>query len=89
MNNPSGLGGLAFWGAAQAAWENDLDRIIALNRQDEEDRYYAALSLVERIDEDLETGRRHYRDSEGLLLGNLDEVVRAILNNELQEQINV
>ena len=45
--------------------------------------YQAALKLVARIDEDLTRGIRHYRNRAGLLLTTLDEVVRAILDNEL------
>jgi hypothetical protein len=45
--------------------------------------YYAALKLVARIDEDLTRGIRHYRNRAGVLLTTLDEVVRAILNDDL------
>lgn len=45
--------------------------------------YQAALKLVARIDEDLTRGIRHYRNKTGLLLTTLDEVVRAILDNDL------
>ncbi len=45
--------------------------------------YQAALKLVARIDEDLTRGIRHYRTKAGLLLTTLDEVVRAILDNDL------
>ena len=45
--------------------------------------YYAALKLVARIDEDLTRGVRHYRNKSGELLTTLDEVVRAILDNDL------
>jgi hypothetical protein len=51
---------------------------------DEQERtYYAALKLVARIDEDLSKGIRHYRTKAGLLLTTLDEVIRAILDNDL------
>ena len=45
--------------------------------------YYAALKLVARIDEDLTKGIRHYRSKAGVLLTTLDEVVHAILNDDL------
>jgi hypothetical protein len=45
--------------------------------------YQAALKLVARIDEDLTRGIRHYRNKAGVLLTTLDEVVRAILDNDL------
>lgn len=45
--------------------------------------YNAALELVARIDEDLTRGIRHYRTKAGRLLTTLDEVVRAILEDNL------
>lgn len=45
--------------------------------------YQAALKLVARIDEELRQGIRHYRNRAGELLTTLDEVVRAILGNDL------
>jgi hypothetical protein len=45
--------------------------------------YAAALTLVARIDDDLTRGVRHYRSKGGVLLRTLDEVVRAILDNDL------
>jgi hypothetical protein len=48
-----------------------------------ESAYYAALELVARIDEDLTLGIRHYRTKAGILLTTLDEVVRAILDDNL------
>ena len=45
--------------------------------------YLAALHLVQRIDEDLRRGVRHYRDRAGQLLTSLDEVVRAMLDDNL------
>ena len=58
---------------------------------EQEATYYAALELVERIDEDLTRGVRHYRDKAGILLTTLDEVVRAIIDDNLlipEEQEN-
>ena len=45
--------------------------------------YYAALELVARIDDDLTRGIRHYRTKAGLLLTTLDEVIQAILEDNL------
>ncbi|MBN1218772.1 MAG: hypothetical protein JXM69_07585 [Anaerolineae bacterium] len=45
--------------------------------------YYAALKLVARIDEDLTRGVRHYRNKAGILLTTLDQVVHAILTDDL------
>lgn len=42
--------------------------------------YQAALELVERIDDDLTRGVRHFWDTNGRLLQTLDQVVRAILD---------
>ncbi len=50
---------------------------------EQEATYYAALELVARIDEDLTRGIRHYRDKAGLLLATMDEVIRAILDDNL------
>lgn len=55
-----------------------------------EARYQASLDLVARINDDLTRGIRHYRNNAGVLLTTLDEVVRAILDNELmvpEEQV--
>lgn len=45
--------------------------------------YQAALELVAEIDYNLTTGRGHYYNSMGEILTTLDEVVRAILGNDL------
>lgn len=50
---------------------------------EQEATYYAALELVARIDEDLTRGVRHYRNKAGTLLTSLDEVVQAILDDNL------
>ncbi len=50
---------------------------------EQEETYYAALKLVAQIDEDLTRGVRHYRNKAGLLLTTLDEVVQAILDDDL------
>lgn len=47
--------------------------------------YHAALRLVARIDDDLQRGIRHYRTKAGKLLISLDEVVRAIIADDLEE----
>lgn len=48
-----------------------------------EQRYQAALKLVAHIDNDLTRGIRHYRNKDGVLLTSLDEVIRAILADDL------
>lgn len=49
----------------------------------QEAAYSAALKLVARIDAEVTQGIRHYRDRTGRLLTRLDEVIRAILANDL------
>ncbi len=48
--------------------------------------YYAALELIARIDADLLHGTRHYRNKSGQLLTTLDQVVGAILKENLLTQ---
>lgn len=50
---------------------------------EQEATYYAALELVAQIDEELTRGIRHYRNQAGVLLTTLDEVVQAILDDNL------
>ncbi len=57
--------------------------VMAPSASEREASYYAALKLVARIDDDLTRGIRHYRNKAGALLTTLDEVVRAILDNDL------
>jgi hypothetical protein len=57
--------------------------VVSPTASDREATYQAALKLVARIDEDLTRGIRHYRSKAGLLLTTLDEVIRAILNDDL------
>jgi hypothetical protein len=45
--------------------------------------YLAALELVQYIDESLSKGSQHYRTKSGQLLRTLDEVVHAILADNL------
>lgn len=59
----------------------ELVKTSKMNEQ--EAAYHAALELVARIDEDLTRGVRHYRNKAGLLLNTLDEVIHAILNDDL------
>lgn len=59
--------------------------LVMTSKVSEQDvAYYAALELVAYIDEALAKGTRHYRNKAGELLTTLDEVVHAILNNNLQ-----
>lgn len=48
-----------------------------------ENKMILALRFVERVDSDLTRGVRHYRNKAGVLLTTLDEVVRAVLDDEL------
>ena len=57
---------------------------MAPTADEKEATYYAALELVAQIDEALTRGTRHYRNKAGELLTTLDEVVHAILGNDLQ-----
>lgn len=50
---------------------------------DQEATYRAALKLVTRIDKDLTRGTGHYYTKSGRLLVKLDEVIRAILRDDL------
>ncbi|MCG3210638.1 MAG: hypothetical protein FOGNACKC_04269 [Anaerolineae bacterium] len=61
----------------------ELVKTAKMNEQ--EATYYAAMELVTRIDQDLSRGVRHYRTKAGQLLNTLDEVVRAILNDDLMQ----
>ena len=56
---------------------------MAPTADEKEATYYAALELVAQIDEALTRGTRHYRNKAGELLITLDEVVHAILGNDL------
>jgi hypothetical protein len=56
---------------------------LKMNRQD---NYSQILNLVANIDHHLTDGTRHfYRWSDGQLLITLDEVVQAILKNDLEQ----
>ena len=57
--------------------------VVPTTISEPEATYQAALKLVARIDDDLTRGVRHYRNKAGKLLMTLDEVVRAILENDL------
>jgi hypothetical protein len=46
-------------------------------------RYAAALKLVQAIDHNLRNGTQHYYDTQGKLLGTLDEVIHALLTDSL------
>lgn len=50
---------------------------------DREAAYRAALTLVGKIDDDLDRGTGHYRNRAGVLLETLPEVVNAILADNL------
>lgn len=67
------------WGKAQEMVRDLKERIM---EQECELTYQAALQLVNRIDWNLAQGR-HYRTRSGRLLVHLDQVVEAILRDEL------
>jgi len=57
---------------------------LVVSRAGEKDATYnAALKLVAQIDEDLTKGIRHYRTRSGQLLTTLDQVINAILEDNL------
>lgn len=49
-------------------------------------RYDIALEIVTRIDTHLAQGTQHYRDRDGRLLTTLDQVIHAILTDNLTTQ---
>ncbi len=57
--------------------------VKSARKSEQEATYYAALELVQRIDDDLSRGIRHYRNKAGILLNTLDEVINAILGDDL------
>jgi len=57
--------------------------VVAPTAAEREETYYAALELVAEIDEGLTRGTRHYRNKAGVLLTSLDEVINAILTDDL------
>lgn len=54
------------------------------------DTYITALALVAEIDQAIKRGVYHYRDSAGNLLHSLDQVVRAILDDDcpIRDEVN-
>ncbi len=56
---------------------------IVSRRSEAELAYEAALNLVAQIEEHLTYGTRHYRTKDGTLLHTLDQVVLAILTDNL------
>jgi hypothetical protein len=57
--------------------------VVAQPLSEKDAAYYTALKLVARIDDDLTRGVRHYRNKAGELLNTLDQVVHAILSDDL------
>lgn len=57
--------------------------ILAEAAQAKEATYQAALELAAEIDYNLATGSGYYFNSQGEMLTTLDEVVRAVLDNNL------
>lgn len=67
----------------QRSKNSRVELVKSSKTSEQEATYHAALELVARIDEDLTRGIRHYRTRAGVLLTTLDEVVRAILDDNL------
>ncbi len=59
------------------------NQLTQADNQKREAVYLSALALVQWIEAALTLGRVHFRNAGGRLLTNLDEVIRAIENNEL------
>ena len=57
--------------------------LVVSHSNEKDAAYNAALKLVAQIDEDLTKGIRHYRTKNGQLLTTLDQVVNAILADNL------
>lgn len=57
--------------------------VVDAGRMEREAAYLVALDRVERIDDDLTLDIRHYRNRAGELLTTLDQVVNAILTDDL------
>jgi hypothetical protein len=57
--------------------------LVVSRANEKENAYQAALKLVAQIDEDLTKGIRHYRTKSGQLLTTLDQVITAILEDNL------
>jgi hypothetical protein len=57
--------------------------LVVTHSNEKDATYNAALKLVAQIDEDLTKGIRHYRTKNGKLLTTLDQVVNAILADNL------
>ena len=62
-----------------------VELVKSSKENEQEATYYAALELVARIDNELTRGVRHYRTKAGVLLTTLDEVVNAILSDNLMQ----
>ena len=57
--------------------------LVVTHSNEKDATYNAALKLVAQIDEDLTKGTRHYRTKNGKLLTTLEQVVNAILADNL------
>jgi hypothetical protein len=58
--------------------------LVPRTPQQQQTAYEAALELVQLIDAHLTNGTQHYRTKSGQLLRTLDQVVNAILADNLQ-----
>lgn len=62
---------------------NTFKPVLVPRPQEMQTRYEAAFELVQLIDQHLTTGTQHYRTKSGTLLRTLDQVVNAILADNL------
>lgn len=74
---PSGADLIAEFQAERNAFEQRLQAAMLAVR------YSYSLEIVEKIDRNLESGRQHYRNRAGDLLTTLDQVISAIINDDL------
>jgi len=66
---------------------NTFKPVLVPRPEEQEAAYEAALELVAQIDDHLTHGTKHYRTQSGELLRTLDQVVNAILDNNLASEV--
>ena len=81
--NGNGTGGInTFKPVILPKW-NQEEKVQTHSLDTEEETYQTALELVMLIDQQLTTGTQHYHTKSGRLLRTLDEVVNAILTDDI------
>ena len=63
---------------------NGFKPVLVPRPEEQADTYQTAYQLVEQIEQHLASGTKHYRTKSGALLRTLDQVVNAILADNLQ-----